>query len=93
VSVPLFPRAIKIIGERFYIYASRKWAAASSGGGETLPGVEPGDLPTGQIVGTAIVSRRERANGKGHWHLSDVKRLDKPRKPKGRPQPMWFRSF
>lgn len=27
------------------------------------------------------------------WHLSDVKRLDQPRKPKRMPQPVWFRPF
>lgn len=83
-------RPTKIIGERFYIYASRKWAGVN---GEALPGIQPGDLPTGLIVGTATISRCHR-NGNGYeWHLSDVQRIKKPRKPKGRPQPVWFRPL
>ena len=27
------------------------------------------------------------------WHLSDVKRLKRPRKPKRMPQPVWFTPF
>jgi hypothetical protein len=27
------------------------------------------------------------------WHLTDVKRAKKFRKPTGRPQPVWFRPF
>jgi hypothetical protein len=86
-------RPTRIIGERFYIYASRKWAGVN---GEALPGVEPGDLPSGLIVGTAAISRCEQNNGhprKFEWHLSDVKRRPKPRKPTRRPQPVWFRPF
>ncbi|MCI0363060.1 MAG: ASCH domain-containing protein [Phycisphaerales bacterium] len=83
-------RPTKIIGERFYIYASRKWAAIN---GETLRGVAPGDLPTGLIVGTATITGCTRQNGHYEWHLSDVKRLDKPRRPKRMPQPVWVRPF
>ena len=89
-------RATKIIGERFYIYASRQWAAVN---GETLRGVEPGDLATGVIVGTAIISHI--TNGEGsqagrpchQWHLTDVRRLSRPRRPQRMPQPVWFRPF
>jgi hypothetical protein len=83
-------RPTKIVGERFYIYAARKWAGVN---GELLPGVEPGDLPTGLIVGTAMITRCVRQNGHFEWHLADVKRMRKPRKPKGLPQPVWFRPF
>jgi hypothetical protein len=37
---------------------------------------------TALIVGTAVVS-----------HLTDVQRIDKPRKPRGMPQPVWFGPF
>ena len=50
-------------------------------------------FPTGVIVGTATIKECRRENGHYEWHLSDVKRLNKPRKPKGRPQPVWFRPF
>ncbi len=54
-----------------------------------------GGLPTGVIVGTAIVSRCERAphNGLYCWHLANVERIARPRKPKRQPQPVWFRPF
>ena len=42
--------------------------------------------------GTATITRCVRDNGHYCWHLSDVKRLPKPHKPKGRPQPEWFNS-
>lgn len=51
------------------------------------------------IVGTAVISHitnggAGRNGGNAYeWHLSDVQRLSKPRKPKGRPQPVWFRPF
>lgn len=80
------------IGERFYIYAARKWAGIN---GHGAGDIKEGEAPTGVIVGTAAISRCERAPHNGHycWHLSRVKRLPKPRKPKGRPQPVWFRPF
>ena len=91
-------RPTRIIGQRFYIYAARKWAGIVSGGGHASGGagdIKEGDAPTGVIVGTAVIARCERAPHNGHycWHLSGVKRLPKPRKPKGRPQPVWFRPF
>jgi hypothetical protein len=49
-------------------------------------------MPTGVIVGTAVISDCRRNNGHYEWHLSKVKRI-KPRKPKGRPQPVWFQPF
>ncbi len=85
-------RPTKIVGERFYIYASRKWAGVN-GVGAGSDGIEPGDSPTGVIVGTAILSRCERQNGHYRWHLTDAERLERPRKPKRQPQPVWFRPF
>lgn len=27
------------------------------------------------------------------WHLADVRRIARPRKPSGKPQPVWFEPF
>ena len=56
------------------------------------------DLPTGVIVGSAVieqVTRIESPGGDGlyHWHLRDVERSKKFRKPTGHPQPVWFNPF
>ena len=83
-------RPSKIIGERFYIYAARKWAGVN---GHGVEGVREGEAPTGVIVGTAVISECRRENGHYEWHLTDVKRLEKPRRPKRMPQPVWFRPF
>jgi hypothetical protein len=87
-------RRTKIIGERFYIYASRKWAGIN-GHPPNGDGVREGEAPTGVIVGTAVISDCQREMGGGHycWHLADVKRIERPRKPKRQPQPVWFRPF
>ena len=86
-------RATKIIGERFYIYASRKWAGVN---GHASGDVREGEAPTGVIVGTAIVSHVTNG-GTGRtayeWHLADVERLERPRRPKRQPQPVWFTPF
>ena len=59
-------------------------------------------LPTGVIVGSAVIERVTRvdshsaAAGPGpmyRWHLADVRRAGKLRKPRGRPQPVWFHPF
>ncbi|MDB5327488.1 MAG: hypothetical protein JWM57_3057 [Phycisphaerales bacterium] len=61
----------------------------------------PHELPTGVIVGSAVienVSRLESSEGEGEdamwqWHLADVRRAKRLRKPSGRPQPVWFTPF
>jgi ASCH domain len=175
-------RPTTIIGQRFYIYASKQWAVGKLflegcrrnaefripnaegnpnvqipsaaglhgpivGDNIELPtdGPEPWmlelaemlilkDLPTGVIVGTAVIERcvlmgdgnaecqmpnaelsgnaecqmpnaewnsvspiRHSAfgirNSLYEWHLTDVERAKRFRKPKGRPQPVWFTPF
>ena len=88
-------RPTRKIGERFYIYAAKKWAGAPAPGmnGHSTEGLQPGEAPTGVIVGSAVISKCRQENGHYEWLLSSVKRLPKPRKPKGRPQPVWFRPF
>lgn len=92
-------RPTRLIGQRFYIYAAKKWAGvpapapAPGTNGHANGSLAPGDAPTGVIVGTATIARCVQNNGHYEWHLSQVKRLPKPRKPKGRPQPVWFKPF
>jgi hypothetical protein len=120
-------RPTRIIGERFYIYASKVWAGVN---GHELEGVAtltpspspaPGngrgepEFPTGVIVGSAVIEscqpipatgQQLRANGSQagrlchpgesplwEWHLADVRRYTRPRRPKRRPQPVWFVPF
>lgn len=82
--------ATRKLNTRFYIYAS------------TIPGppaefkainCQPGDLPTGVLVGSAKITHCTGKPRAWQWHLSDVKRLKHPKKPHGRPQPMWFNPF
>ena len=55
---------------------------------------KPGELPTGVIVGSAVIERVTPGDGgMYHWHLRDVTRLARLRKPRRQPQPAWFRPF
>lgn len=55
-------------------------------------------LPRGLIVGSAVIDRVtpwDADDGLGYeglwrWHLRDVERCDKPVRPKGQPQPVWW---
>src|SRR5687768_13968359 len=88
-------RPTRIIGEPFYIYAARPKLKVES---QKAKG-----LPSGVIVGMAVISKCQHNNGNEsragrpchqyEWHLSNVKRLPKPRKPKRMPQPVWFKPF
>lgn len=90
-------RRTAIIGQRFYIYASKKWAGVDGHATVAAPphGFAPGELPTGVIVGTATITRcqPEPDFGGFMWHLADVRRLDQPIKPERQPQPVWFKPF
>jgi hypothetical protein len=56
--------------------------------------IEPGTvLPTGVIVGTAVIDRVEPAGEFFGWHLADVKPVTQHRKPSRQPQPVWFVPF
>jgi predicted transcriptional regulator len=74
-------RPTKVRG-RVYIYASLKPASSR---GE--------DLPRGVIVGAVEIHNCTGSPGKYHWHLRNPKRLSRPRKPVGKPQPVWFNPF
>ncbi|CAN5488460.1 hypothetical protein BH09PLA1_BH09PLA1_02240 [soil metagenome] len=152
-------RATSIVGERFYIYASKakseirnpksernpkheirmpKFGRGIVADGSTvltadnivvpdapLPEwmielaeqvkmIPPGTvLPRGVIVGSAVIERVEEVrvqssefrkspalnselcplNSVFKWHLTDVQRATKLRKPTGHPQPVWFKPF
>jgi hypothetical protein len=55
------------------------------------------DLPKGVIVGSAVIEKVDRGAGPmvGYyqWHLEDVERAKRHRKPRGQPQPVWFTPF
>jgi hypothetical protein len=117
-------RPTRIIGERFYIYASRQpavgrrqsatiWSRDLAVPDEPLApwmvelaeGLrlwKPGALPTGVIVGSAIIERCEPLDPVTphaprptffKWHLTGVERIAEPRKPTSHPQPVWFQPF
>ena len=51
-------------------------------------------LPTGVIVGSAVIERvSPREDGMWQWHLADIERAKRLRKPTGHPQPVWFTPF
>jgi predicted transcriptional regulator len=88
---------------------------------EQVKMIEPGAiLPTGVIVGSAVIEKVEQINAevrtmndevgsdvanthcvhrssfivpRFRWHLTDVQRVKRFRKPSRRPQPVWFRPF
>lgn len=51
------------------------------------------DLPTGVIVGTAMIEKVTRGDDFYEWHLTDVERITRLRKPRNHPQPAWFKPF
>jgi hypothetical protein len=53
------------------------------------------DLPRGVIVGSAVISHCTPMVGSAayQWHLIDVERTPRLRKPQRQPQPVWFRPF
>ena len=56
-------------------------------------GLQPGDLPTGVLVGTADLVDCTGRPGAYEWHLRNPVRRAKLVKPKGHPQPVWFNPF
>ncbi len=77
--------------ERVYIYASRipgddaaSWAQVER---------EPGELPTGVLVGTVEIVGCDGQPGNFHWKLAKPERLGTLIKPTQMPQPMFFRPF
>ena len=115
-------RSTRIIGERFYIYASKGSGFRVRGSvkawsddlrvaappawmvelAEQVGMIEPDALlPTGVIVGSAVIEKvspvDSRSAGSGQamyrWHLADVERAKRLRRPRGHPQPVWFEPY
>src|SRR5215210_1164990 len=78
------------IRERVYIYASltpgypEDWEEMK---------MQPGDLPTGVLVGTVEIKDCTGEPGGYEWHLVKPERLKRKLKPKKHPQPAWFYPF
>lgn len=77
------------IRERVYLYASK------TPGPETdwrKLRMEPGDLPTGRIVGTVKITGTRRLGESGFaYKLEDPRRLKRQIKPVNQPQPVFWR--
>jgi predicted transcriptional regulator len=123
-TVELRSISTAIIGERFYIYASKSKATppkliwSDDLRADAPPAwmielaqqvkmIEPelltAGLPTGVIVGSAVIERVSRVESIPsinnqqstvfRWHLINVERAKTLRKPMRQPQPVWFRPF
>lgn len=78
------------IRERVYVYASQRPAHQSDW---KEAGFEPGQLPTGVIVGTVEIVGCEERPRDCAWKLRRPERLRRMIKPKNKPQPVWFHPF
>jgi hypothetical protein len=79
------------IRERVYLYASKK--PASDDAEWRRVGSEPGNLPTGVIVGSIVIAHCEWS-GKDNcfrYRLESPVRFRKHLTPNGQPQPKFFR--
>lgn len=78
------------IRERVYIYAS-----LTPGYPEDWKNMkmQPGDLPTGVLIGTVEIKDCTGKPGNYEWHLAKPERLKRKLKPKKHPQPAWFYPF
>jgi len=73
--------------QRVYIYASKSPADQEFW---NEIGLEPGDLPTGVLVGTVEIIGCRKVRGEYEWDLARPIRLNHPFRPKNQPQPAWF---
>jgi len=76
---------------RVYLYASTLPAEAAAEW-ERLA-LRPADLPAGVIVGSVEIVGCEGSNGDYRWLLARPRRLARPLRPRGRPQPIFFYPF
>jgi len=100
-------RQTRIVGERSYIHASKGtqarrgfWSYDLSTTRDPPPWLTElakelilDQLPRGVIVGSAVIEKVTRGEQFYEWHLAEVERTKKLRKPKCHPQPVWFRPF
>ena len=73
-----------------YVYASK--TPADQDAWDDI-GLEPGELPTGVIVGTVEVVGCRKVRGKYEWALKKPIRLKQPITSKNHPQPARFNPF
>lgn len=78
------------IRERVYIYAS-----LTPGDPQDFKKMkmQPGDFPTGVLVGTVEIINCTGEDGDYEWHLAKPERISQALKPKNRAQPVWFYPF
>jgi hypothetical protein len=75
---------------RVYIYASLKPGKAEE---FDRMHVQPGDFPTGVLVGTVEITGCSGEPGDYKWHLAGPQRLQRHLRPTKHPQPAWFYPF
>lgn len=75
---------------RVYIYASLKPGPEEEFRRMRL---QPGELPTGVLVGSVEISNCSGEPGDYQWHLARPQRLQRLVRPTKRPQPAWFNPF
>jgi len=78
------------VRERVYIYAGMNPAPADAWAEIKL---QPGDLPTGVLIGTVEITDCTGVSGDYNWHLARPQRLKRHLKPTNHPQPSWFYPF
>jgi len=78
------------IRERVYIYAS-----LTPGDAQDFRAMkaQPGDFPTGVLVGIVEIVNCTGESGDYCWHLARPERLKQLLKPENHPQPVWFYPF
>ena len=85
------------IRERIYIYAAKGRFApereAEMMADYKIKDVACDKLPRGVLIGIVELFDCTGDGGEYEWHVRKPKRLKKPLKPKGRPQPAWFNPF
>lgn len=75
---------------RVYVYASKTPRPIADWDEIDM---QPVDLPMGVLVGSVEVVGCPGSPSNYKWALANPRRLAKPRKPKNRPQPVWFYPF
>lgn len=76
--------------ERVYIYASKTPGDAHD---FRRLKMQPGDLPTGVLIGTVEIVDCTGRPGDYKWRLANPERLPDLIKPHNHPQPIWFKPF
>lgn len=78
------------VRERVYIYAS---LTPGDEGDLRRMKAQPGDFPSGVLVGTVEIVDCTGQPGNYEWHLRSPVRLPETVRPSRKPQPTWFFPF